>query len=241
MKHPDPFSHHPDPRGEGAAWRRQAGANRSGGNAEIIVGGGRVLLARLEGRDRSADEPRACSVSVSADWPTDGAALGRLDVVGVVRWAQGAGFSEAEFDVPAGGVQLSVAGGADSIDVMAYAMGTSTERIAVNAQIGLSSTPHIAPKRTLLHTLPADAAVILRIPRFSSRLSILVDDPTVVGVGACAVSFLGENGLGLRELGACYYAGGVGFDVPLGARYFRLVTPLLVPIVNLYTVWELAL
>jgi hypothetical protein len=223
------------------SWRR----GRAGGGKALSVAiasqANPLVICRLEA---SRDEDEApCVLSAALGYtenPNAALAVGLLEVVGVVSWGTDGYGASAEFDVPAGGAVISLPGGGGDVELRCYATGGSTETVEVEGQIGIGSSPHAPATRTLLHTLPGDAAVVRKIPAFARRVQFEVSDPTVFGVAGISLAFMRESAFGgASVLSRAFFVSGWSFPIPAGSRYFMLTGA--APAVAVRTVWELCL
>ncbi len=227
----------------GGSWGK-TWLERAGGHAQLAVGMGRAdRLLNIPSIGDAAQVPACSSVAVYWDWTNDALAVGEISVVGELEWWTGCGRATAQFDVPARGAQLSLAGGADGLSLAVWAEGTSTETVEVSAQAGLGPIANpIPPRRTLLHTLPADILVMRRIPAFAARVQMLAVDPNAAGIGTLLLEFRRDPvaGFGASVLGRVPFASGVSYELPAGSRYFGF-SAAAVPATAIRSIWELCL
>ncbi len=236
-----------------AGWAHvAAAAARAGGTANMLADapGGLarwIPIMRLAAYGASAGAPQAVTIAVSCEWANDAVAVGTAHAMAKARWATGSGVCEAEFDVPAGGAQVALAGGADGVELFGRVEGTSTEAFTMRAQAALGAAVHEPAHRTQAVDLTVAGAidVPLRIPAFANRVQMIALDPTVAGMGALTLEFRGNPVVPLplaTNVGRVPFGSGATYDVPGGSRYwwFR-APPGAIPATTVRAIWELSL
>lgn len=221
-----------------ASWDGVGRCYDAGGNADgVRLDGAYRAICKLSGSSGLDAAERPANVGVSMSYRYDGPPwAGTVDVVGVVRWSSGRGTTEAEFDITAWGTQVSLTGGADMLEVGVRATGDAVVPhpgqpstplvLTVSALVSVGDTAHVAPFRTLEHVMPADQALIRRIPSYAHAFhmrttnftnltnalcEILADDiaaaPTVIATIDIWPNT--NNQLGVRQV------------IPGGAHFYR--------------------
>lgn len=202
-----------------------------GQTVEDFDAGDRQALINLGSRNVGlARQPGLMQVTLSYDYPQllEPQTTGEYLVAAEVSFTTGKAIHKAIVDVPAKGCTFTVAG-ADGLEVAAFVdddeattpdTGTSVA-VRASANFVKGGCGCVPAQRTRRRTLPADNDVLLPIPAFASRVSVVTD--TLIGGAGPELRLFADTAGPLLVTTFSLFGFPAGtFSIPNGAQWFSI-------------------